>query len=75
MRALSWIAVDVVIGEQTFDSAFSIAACQTDDNHVHMSLATRIRSPCEGPVGERNFKPTTVKQDRPKLCHLLTLRN
>lgn len=43
-------------------------------DHMDVGLSARVRSPCEGPVGEGDLQRTAVEKDRPWLePHLLPL--
>src|SRR3546814_20280346 len=68
------LAVDVVIAEQPLFLRLGIAVRQADDDDMDVRLATRVRSPGEGAMRERDLQPIAIEQDRPELRDLLALR-
>ena len=69
------LAVDVGIGKQPLFPGRRFPFVQPDNHHVNVRLATRIRTPSKRAVSKGNVEAAAVEQDRPKLRHLLALRN
>ena len=73
MLALLWIALEIVIGEESLLPRSVVPLYEPKDDDVDVRHAASIRSPGEGPVGKGNIELTPIEQKRPKLCDLLTL--
>src|SRR3546814_13468532 len=64
------LAVDVVIAEQPHFLRLGIAVRQADDDDMDVRLATRVGSPGEGAMRERDLQPIAIEPDRPGLRDL-----
>ena len=73
MEGLFRLAVNVGIAEQALVHAGALPDVETDDDHVHVGLAARVRAPGEGAVRKGDLQPSAVEQERPELRHLLAL--
>jgi len=75
VAAFDRVAIDVVIGKQALFIRLAGAVCQSDNHHMHMGFAARVRAPGKSAVGEGDFQPAAVKQDWPELRDLFSLRD
>ena len=67
------VTVYVVIAEKALCRRLLLTGHKTEDDHVDMRDVACVRSPCERTVGEGNFEPKAVEEQRPALGHLFTL--
>jgi len=48
-------AVDVIVAEKAFFAIFIVTVRQADDDDVDVGLASRVRTPTKGAMGELDF--------------------
>ena len=69
------IGLDIVIRKKPLFFRLVFARNQPKNHAMHMRFATGVRHPFKGAMRKGDFEFEALKQNRPKLRHLLALAN